>query len=274
MAHRVDAPAKLTLRLKVVGRRYDGYHLIEADIVALSLTDTVEIGRTDSGTRVQMFGDPPVGEATRYCVPVDSSNSVVRALDFLGVDADVEVRKRIPFGAGLGGGSSDAAALLRAFGYCGDPSAAIALGADVPASLVGGHVRVGGIGDLVTPLVEHAGTYVLFVPNFSISTAAVYQAFDHLGSDGGENDLYRAACSVEPRLSGLAGELTRRFGYPMRLAGSGSTLFVEATLEDLDVEPQHLDGHIAVGTLESTVGPVVVIECHSIPRSVSGDGRQ
>lgn len=266
LVYQIEAPAKLTLRFHVRARRSDGYHQIEGEMVALSLVDLIKIDTSVSLSGVAMLADPLIGDHDRYRVVVDSSNSVVRALDFLGVTAQVEVRKRIPHGAGLGGGSSDAAAILRAFGYQGDPSTVAVLGADVAPSLVGGHVCVGGVGDQVELLADIERDYVLFLPAFSISTAAVYRAFDQVGSDGGDNDLFLAACEIEPKLGVLAAELSQRFHRPVKLAGSGSTLYFEATFAELGLGSQSSVPGVELGMLSTTVGSVVAIECHTLPR--------
>jgi len=267
--HRVEAPAKLTIRFEVRSRRSDGYHLIEAEMVALSLADLLKVDTAVSVGGVTMIAEPLLGDVDRYRVDVDDSNSVVRALDFLGVTAQVEVKKRIPQGAGLGGGSSDAAAILRALGYQGDPSAAAILGADVPPSLVGGHIFVSGIGDEVELLPDLRRDYVLFLPEFSMSTVAVYRAFDRVGSDGGGNDLFLAACEVEPKLRVLTLELGARFQKPLMLAGSGSTLFVEATLAELGLISQRTSEGLELAMLSTSVGSVVVVGCHTLARPES-----
>ena len=264
--HHVEAPAKLTIRFEVRSRRSDGYHLIEAEMVALSFADLLKVDTAVSVGGVTMVADPLLGDADRYRVVVDASNSVVRALDFLGATAQVEVKKRIPQSAGLGGGSSDTAAVLRALGYQGDPSATAILGADVPPSLVGGHVHVSGIGDEVELLPDLRRDYVLFLPEFSISTIAVYRAFDRVGSDGGGNDLFLAACEVEPKLRLLADELEARFHKPIMLAGSGSTLFAEATLAELGLVSQRTSPELELAMLSTLVGSVVVVGCHTLAR--------
>ncbi|MGC9154159.1 MAG: 4-(cytidine 5'-diphospho)-2-C-methyl-D-erythritol kinase [Ferrimicrobium sp.] len=262
----LEAPAKLTIRFKIVSRRADGYHEIEADMVSLSLADALSIRATHEPSVVTMVADPLLGGAGRYQVAVDGANSVIRALDFLGISAHVEVKKRIPQGAGLGGGSSDAAAILRHFGYHGDLGEVARLGADVPPSLVGGHVRVRGIGDQVEAVEEIDRDYVLFVPDFSISTVAVYRAFDRIGSDGGDNDLFLAACEVEPKLRALSEELHARFLRPVLLAGSGSTLFIEGSFAELGLVAERGGSNAHAAMLPSAVGEVVAVGCHAEPR--------
>lgn len=209
---RIQALAKLTLSLRVLGRRSDGLHLIDAEMVTLDLADELTFSE---GT---------------CSLPED--NLVTRALRSVGRDADVTVDKRIPVGAGLGGGSADAAAVLRWAG-CGDLSVAASLGADVPFCLVGGRARVSGIGEVVDPLPFEERTFTLLTPPFSVSTASVYAAWDEIDHPRGEglNDLEPAALMVEPRLEEWRERLRSATGLTPSLAGSGSTWFVEGAFD-------------------------------------------
>jgi 4-diphosphocytidyl-2-C-methyl-D-erythritol kinase len=163
-------------------------------------------------------------------VPAGHDNLVHRALRAVGRSAAVRLTKRIPAGAGLGGGSSDAAAVLRWAG-CSDLGVAASLGGDVPFCLVGGRARVRGIGEQVEPLpVEEllGRPYTLLTPPFGVSTVAVYEAWDDLGGPSGDgtNDLEVAALSVEPRLAEWRDRLGDATGVTPVLAGSGSTWWV------------------------------------------------
>jgi len=122
----VRAPAKLTRSLRVVGVRHDGYHLLEAEMATIDLADELEIEDGADGLEVVdevgwVLGDRPLSAARRRdvadpapdAVPLGMENLVVRALATVGRRARVRLRKRVPAGAGLGGGSSDAAAVLR-----------------------------------------------------------------------------------------------------------------------------------------------------------------
>jgi 4-diphosphocytidyl-2-C-methyl-D-erythritol kinase len=146
----------------------------------------------------------------------------------VGRTAQVRLVKRIPAGAGLGGGSADAAAVLRWAG-CHDVAVAASLGADVPFCLLGGRARVTGIGDVLEPLPALDRTFTLLTPPFGVSTPAVYRAWDELGGPtaGGPNDLEPAALVVEPRLAEWRDRLGDATGATPVLAGSGSTWFVE-----------------------------------------------
>ncbi|MFM7068280.1 MAG: 4-(cytidine 5'-diphospho)-2-C-methyl-D-erythritol kinase, partial [Actinomycetes bacterium] len=122
------APAKVTLSLRITGRRADGYHLLDAEMVTVNLFDELRISDTSGVTPTSLtVVDERSGE--RRVGALD--DLVRRALDVVGRSASVELIKRIPAGAGLGGGSADAAAVLRWAG-CDDLAVAAALGADVP----------------------------------------------------------------------------------------------------------------------------------------------
>jgi 4-diphosphocytidyl-2-C-methyl-D-erythritol kinase len=218
----VDALAKLTLSLRVTGVRLDGYHLIDAEMVTLDLADRLEF---QPGDGVEIVDDGAAAGVLH-----GSDNLVSRALAAIGRRALVRLHKRIPAGAGLGGGSADAAAVLR-WGEVMDLGVAAELGADVPFCLVGGRARVRGIGELVEPLDfdEVAGrAYTLLTPPFAVSTPLVYAAWDRLGGPtaAGPNDLEPAALLVEPALAGWRDRLGNATGQPPVLAGSGGTWFV------------------------------------------------
>lgn len=231
----VAAPAKLTRTLRVVGVRDDGYHLIDAEMVTLDLADTLEIVPSDAASSIAVGGPFAAG------VPVDGSNLVLAALAAAGRRADVLVDKQIPNGGGLGGGSADAAAVLRWAGV-DDLDVAVRLGADVPFCLVGGRARVTGIGEVLEPLPPVALTFTLVVPPLAVSTPAVYRAWDELGGPTGEgpNDLEPAALVVEPRLATWRVRIADAAGVVPTLAGSGATWFVEGLrAADLTVLADH-----------------------------------
>jgi 4-diphosphocytidyl-2-C-methyl-D-erythritol kinase len=217
------APAKLTVSLRVTGVRADGYHLLESEMVAIDLADELEFDPDGDG--LELIG------ATGLDVPTTDDNLVRRALRAVGRTAHVTLRKRIPAGAGLGGGSADAAAVLRWAGRGDDVELAATLGADVPFCLAGGgRALVRGIGDELQPLPFVDRTYTLLVPPFGVSTVAVYRAWDALGGPtggAGVNDLEPAALHVEPRLAEWRDRLADAAGARPTLAGSGGTWFVE-----------------------------------------------
>src|SRR3954454_25185770 len=177
------APAKLTLSLRITGVRHDGFHLLDAEMVTLDLADELWISEGEGLT--------VVAAATGAKVPAGPDNLVARALDAVGRRAAVRLVKHIPAGAGLGGGSADAAAVLRWAGVS-DVGVAASLGADVPFCLAGGRARVTGIGEVIEPLPFVADrVFTLLTPPFGVSTPAVYRAWDSLGGpvSDGPNDL-------------------------------------------------------------------------------------
>ena len=215
------APAKLTWSLRVTGVRPDGMHLVDAEMVSLDLADELEVSDGD--------GLAVVG-ASGLAIEDGPDNLVIRALALVGRRAHVRLLKRIPAGAGLGGGSSDAAAILRWAGF-DDLHAAARLGADVAFCLVGGRARVRGIGDEVDPLPFEDRTVTLLTPPFGCPTPGVYQAWDEMGgpTSEGPNDLEPAALRLEPRLAEWRDRLGDATGRTPILAGSGSTWFVEGS---------------------------------------------
>jgi 4-diphosphocytidyl-2-C-methyl-D-erythritol kinase len=140
---RLVAPAKLTLELRITGVRADGYHLIDAEMVSIDLHDVLTVVPDAAG--LAATGPFAAG------VPLDHTNLVAQALALTGRRAHVTIDKQIPHGGGLGGGSTDAAAVLRWAG-CDDLDAAARIGADVAFCVVGGRARVRGIGEIVEPL--------------------------------------------------------------------------------------------------------------------------
>jgi 4-diphosphocytidyl-2-C-methyl-D-erythritol kinase len=258
------AAAKLTVSLRVTGRRADGFHLLESEMVTLDLVDHLVIGEGDalaieeafdrSGVTARAGGPGQTGPWRAGGIDHGPDNLVVRALRAVGRTASVRLTKRIPPGAGLGGGSADAAAILRWSGRT-DSDLAAGLGSDVPFCLLGGRALVRGVGEDLTPLPFEDQTYTLFLLPFGVDTGAVYAAWDRLHpSDGGShsagsrgpawrrsdgppvrgvNDLEEAAVAVEPRLAVWRDHLAAVTGRRPWLAGSGSTWFVEGTPDGL-----------------------------------------
>lgn len=215
----VIAPAKLTLSLRVTGVRDDGFHEIDAEMVSLSMHDVLTIDPSREGLAVS--GPYSAG------MPLDNTNLVARALRLAGRTAHVTIDKQIPHGGGLGGGSSDAATVLRWAGFT-DLVAAGRLGADIPFCMVGGRARVTGIGEIVEPLPHVALTVTLVVPPLAVSTPAVYRMWDHLGGPTADcaNDLEPAALAVAPDLAMWRDRIGEACATVPTLAGSGATWFV------------------------------------------------
>jgi 4-diphosphocytidyl-2-C-methyl-D-erythritol kinase len=229
----LEAPAKLNLSLHVVGRRADGFHLLETEMVLLELADRLLLLPGATGLRVEAPSEDEI--------PVDRRNLAWRGL-IAGLGGEPELacltlEKRIPAAAGLGGGSSDAAAawLLgrRVTGVSeratADELADLALiGADVPffAARVAA-ARVTGIGEVVIPQGAPQEDYaVLVLPSFRLSTAAVFAELrpSDLGSDPQGNDLLAPALRLRPGLDDVLRQVAEA-GGEARLTGSGSTVF-------------------------------------------------
>jgi 4-diphosphocytidyl-2-C-methyl-D-erythritol kinase len=214
----VRAPAKLTVSLRLKGVRADGYHLIDAEMVTLELADELTFAE---GDRLTISGRFAAG------LPTDDTNLVRKALRAVGRQAAVHVVKSIPAQGGLGGGSADAAAVLRWAG-CDAVAIATSVGADVPFCVVGGRGRVTGIGEIIEPLPHLDRTFTLIVPPVGVSTVAAYKAWDALGGPhaNGPNDLEAAALVVEPKLIRWRDRITEAAGVAPTMAGSGSTWFL------------------------------------------------
>ena len=254
---RVLAPAKLTLSLRVLGVRHDGFHELDSEMVSLDLADELYIDPDGDG--LEIVFDEVAG-------PVSDSpaNLVRRALDAVGRRAGVRLVKRIPIGGGLGGGSSDAAAVLRWAG-CHDLGVAARLGADVPFCVRGGRARVGGLGEHVVALEDEPRSFVLLVPPLAVETAAVYRSWDelpesrqHALGEEAANDLTAAALAVAPGLARWRDRLGEMTGRSPRLAGSGATWFVEGTKAELglaEARGVELDGLMGRLIPVRTVGP-------------------
>jgi 4-diphosphocytidyl-2-C-methyl-D-erythritol kinase len=250
----LNAPAKINLCLRIVGRRDDGYHLLDSLVAPVSLFDDLSV-RVEPHTQTEIaLRCEPAGSA-----PAGSDNLAVRAAEaFLqkaGLSARVSValRKRIPAGAGLGGGSSDAAAVLRCLNALlsrpleRDDLAACALllGADVPLFLVGAPARMRGIGEVLEPWSDAPQTpIVIAFAGAALDTRAVYAKYDDLLTmsrspssiraltPGQEplgtvlhNDLEAAAFHVQPGLHALKKRLRSLGAESVLMTGSGSAMF-------------------------------------------------
>jgi 4-diphosphocytidyl-2-C-methyl-D-erythritol kinase len=181
----VTARAKVNLSLEIIRRREDGYHEIETVLQTVDLADQLRVELTDDG-RVEIECDAPE-------IPTDAGNLCHRAIVAMrplagpSLGARVRIHKRIPPGAGLGGGSANAAGVLRAvergLGLEIAPetmqSVAASIGSDVPFMLHGGTMLGRGRGEILTPLEAlKRGVFVIVKPKVSISTAWVYSQFN------------------------------------------------------------------------------------------------
>ena len=255
----LSAPAKINLGLRVLGRRADGYHELESLFLPLDLADEIRLGvepAPRSGVQLRLAPTP-------FCVPDGGDNLAARAalafLEAAGLTCrvDVELAKHTPVAAGLGGGSSDAGAVLRglaarfpqALGPAALASLALELGADVPFFLDPRPAWVRGVGEQVEPVDGVPSLALLLVnPGVGLATADVYRAFDALYPDwkprvapgpardplaGGaeqlarwvENDLEAAALRLCPAIGRLQQRLRELGALAVGMSGSGATLF-------------------------------------------------
>jgi 4-diphosphocytidyl-2-C-methyl-D-erythritol kinase len=230
----VNAPAKINLSLRVLGVRPDGYHELRTVFQSLALHDTLIIRRRRGPFGIEC-NDP-------NC-PADSTNLIWRAASAVwksagrrGSPSDivVAVDKRIPVAAGLGGGSSDAAAALRAFARMWRidqarlPALAKALGADVPFFLEGGTVLGIERGDLLFPLIDRPRSWVtLVIPSFGISTKEAYGWFDadRPPPEEGKNDLEAPVARRHPEIRRIVSALRGAGASQAAMSGSGSAVF-------------------------------------------------
>ncbi|MCX7750040.1 MAG: 4-(cytidine 5'-diphospho)-2-C-methyl-D-erythritol kinase [Candidatus Bipolaricaulota bacterium] len=255
----VLAYAKLNLVLRVVGRREDGYHLLQSLFCAVDWADELELTSIPRGIELEAPAElgPPEG------------NLAYRAAQALvgeeGPGVRIVLRKNIPVGAGLGGGSADAVAVLaginRLHGLGKSPEELVrvgaALGADVPFFLGRSPAWVEGIGDRITPVdIPLPPAFLVLVPPFGLPTAEVYRTYDGLGlpfSSPGRvpgvppfsNDLWPAAAHLRPELRALRELLEGLPSLGVGMTGSGSALFAafpsrdeaEAARDGLRVPP-------------------------------------
>ncbi len=233
------AYAKLNLVLRVVGRREDGYHLLQSLFCAIDLADEIELAAIPRGIEL---------EAPRELGPPEGNLAYRAAQALLGADGPgvrIVLRKRIPVGAGLGGGSSDAAAVLAGLNLLyrlGKSQAELMqlgarLGADVPFFLGRSPAWVEGIGERLTPVALPVPfVFLVAVPPFACPTAEVYRMYDVLGippSPTGPpphvppfpNDLWPATVALRPELREFRRRLEALPSRGVGMTGSGSALF-------------------------------------------------
>jgi 4-diphosphocytidyl-2-C-methyl-D-erythritol kinase len=252
---RATAYAKLTLSLQVLGTRPDGYHEIEALTVSIGQPhDVVEVSAVPHPGGVTFEVE---GEVEH--VPRDMSNLAARAAEDVmlragrsGHGVRLVLRKRIPAGAGLGGGSADAAATLVAvrkllvLDVTDDDllDVAAGLGSDVPFCVRGGAAWMRGRGELIEPVSLRSGLlFLVAIPPFRLATPQVYAKWDELGGPEAtrridakgpvvrlveqlRNDLEPAAEAVEPGMVDFRRALEAAAGRPALMAGSGSAYVV------------------------------------------------
>jgi 4-diphosphocytidyl-2-C-methyl-D-erythritol kinase len=233
------APAKLNLFLHVTGRRADGYHELQTLFQLIDLCDTVAISVREDGQIERPVGPPDV--PCEADLTVQAARALQNATGTR-LGASLQVRKRIPQGGGLGGGSSDAATTLLALNElwnCGLALSELAslsrpLGADVPVFVQGSSAWAEGIGERLTPVTLPGKWYVVIYPGVAVSTRGVFQSPELTRNSplitlraffesGGRNDCEPVVRSRAPQVA-EALEWLARFA-PARLTGTGSCVF-------------------------------------------------
>jgi 4-diphosphocytidyl-2-C-methyl-D-erythritol kinase len=202
------APAKINLHLRVLGRRPDGYHDLDSVFHAVGLADEVRL-EDAPGDFWLTCSDRSLEGPENLCLKAARAlrdHLSARGHPAAGRGARIYLEKRIPPGAGLGGGSSDAAAVLKGLntlwglGFPREELAGIGaeVGSDVPFCVYGGAARVEGRGERVTPIPPRTGTWCLLAhPGFPVSTAAVYAAWDRAeGASGAPGLTARAGAPI------------------------------------------------------------------------------
>lgn len=237
------APAKINLTLHVTGQRADGYHLLDSLVMFADVGDRVTVRRAEEPALV-LTG--PMADA----LPRDRSNLVVQAANAMGVTAQIQLEKNLPVAAGLGGGSSDAAAAFRALSEISGkaiPDDLVVFGADVPVCMHGKAARMCGIGNDIHSAPDMPEVHAVLVnPNLPVMTNEVFKRLrnrqnppmpEHLPRfadsrdliawlSGMRNDLEAPAIEAEPVIQHVFDALTVTPGCLLtRMSGSGGTCF-------------------------------------------------
>lgn len=260
------APAKLNLFLHVVGRRPDGYHLLQTLFRFLDFGDSLEIGARPDGDIRLLSPLPGVPEESDLC---GRAARLLKAHTGCRLGADIRLVKHLPLGGGLGGGSSDAATVLLALNRLWRldlprveiQALGLRLGADVPVFVFGRSAFAQGVGEELESWTPAPASYVVLTPPAHVSTPAV---FAHPGltrdtpavtiaalSEGfGHNDLQPVACALNPVVADYLGWL-QDWG-DARMTGSGACVFAafpdRAVAEKVFAErPGHMSGFVADG---------------------------
>ncbi len=266
------APAKLNLMLEITGRRADGYHLLQTVFRLLDWGDVIHL-RTRADSEIRRVGASVAGVAEADDLAIRAAK-LLQAASGCTQGADIGIEKQVPAGGGFGGGSSDAATVLRVLNRLWRldwPVDALArlglqLGADVPVFVRGENAWAEGIGEIIRPLSLPPAAYVLAFPGVHVPTAALFQSgeltrdsttatiADFLSGkrvgNAFEPVLRKREKAVDATLNALS-----QIGTP-RLTGSGSGCFVEfATRDDAEAAlarlPAQLDARVAEGAVRS-----------------------
>ena len=233
------APAKINLTLHVIGQREDGYHLLDSLVTFASVGDTLSFSAHSKQLELTISGP----EAQH--VPRGRDNLVLRAASLAGViNGSFLLQKNLPVAAGIGGGSSNAAAALRLIG-CTPSDQGQSLGADVPICIHGHSARMRGIGEIIDPIADLPKLFAVLVnPRCFLPTEVVFKqllqksnpAMTDLPVKLGyreliqwlslqRNDLETSAQDIEPVVTTVLENLRQTGADLVRMSGSGATCF-------------------------------------------------
>jgi len=264
--HSFPAPAKLNLMLRVLGRRADGYHLLQTVIRFIDYGDTLGFRIREDGVIVRENEVEGVDAAADLAV---RAAQLLRQATGSPLGADIRLEKRLPIGGGLGGGSSNAATTLLALNKLWRldlPRArllelALQLGADVPVFVFGDNALAESIGEKLEALVLPPAWYVVLTPPVAVSTARVFAApelkrdskkirIQSFSADLAGNDLEPFVCQAYPEVARHLGWL-RQFGQAV-MTGSGACVFASFDTESaaravLARLPDSMQGFVACG---------------------------
>ena len=243
---KVFAPAKINLTLHITGQRADGYHLLDSLVCFADIGDHVSATPADAHS-LTLEGPEAKG------LKGEGDNLVLRAAQLIAPDRGAALRltKNLPVASGIGGGSADAAAALKALGQLfelnlPEASATLALGADVPACLTAQSLRMRGVGEIITPLPAlPAAEIILINPRVAVSTPAVFAALEQKDNapmseklpvwetldemaawlDHQRNDLRPPAIAQQPVIEEVLSALRSTQACFVGMSGSGATCF-------------------------------------------------
>ena len=259
------APAKLNLMLRVVGRRADGYHLLQTVFRFIEQGDVVRLRVRRDGVIARLRSLLEVAEADDLTV---RAAQVLQAATGTRFGVDIDLEKRLPMGGGLGGGSSDAATVLLALNHLWQTglsrkrlqALALPLGADVPVFVYGQSAVAEGVGEELSPLALPPAWYLVLVPPVAVLTADVFR-HPELKRDSGKvkiqgfsvprgNDLEPVVCREYPEVARHLAWLNQ-YGEA-QMTGSGACVFAafadqEAARGALTACPATMRGFVARG---------------------------
>ena len=260
------APAKLNLTLRVVGRRADGYHLLQTIMRFIDYGDTLSIRVRADGAIARVNEVPGVEAGADLTL---RAARVLQQATETSLGADIHLEKRLPIGGGLGGGSSDAASVLLALNHLWKTGLsrarlgelALGLGADLPVFIGGENALVEGIGERLTPLDLPPAWYLVLIPPVAVPTARIF-AHQELKRDSkpikitafsaapAGNDLEPVVCQEYPEVARCLEWL--RQAAPAWVTGTGACVFAAfpdegAARRVLERAPEEMQGFVAQG---------------------------